>query len=151
SASKPFYEQLLKEKRIHFVDGHQILDLLRATYSKLRHIPTDLELNFQTPYIQLDNVYIGILSSDELKSLHRKFGDALFFENVRDFRGLQSTEKMGRTTPNEEIVKTITGSPDKLLARNNGLVFRAESVQTGVNPSQLLLGSGSVVNGCQTT
>jgi hypothetical protein len=150
-ASKGFYRQCVSEGRIHFIDGHEILQILMATYSKLRHIPTDLELNFETPYIQLDDVYISILSSVELKSLYAKYGDALFFENVRDFRGLQTTEKLGRTTPNQEIVKTITNSPDKLLSRNNGLVFRAEKVQPGSNSHQLLLSSGSVVNGCQTT
>ena len=84
--------------------------------------------------------------------MHKKFGDALFFENVRDFLGRQSSvEKMGRTTPNLEIIKTIKNEPEKMLSRNNGLVLGAEKVEKGLEENQLILKNGSVVNGCQTT
>ena len=151
-SSKAFYQRCEAEERIHFIDGTQILELLRTAYKKLNQIPTELALNFETPYIQKDNVYIGVISSDELKNLHRLFGDALFFENVRDFLGVQTElEKKGRTTPNLEIIKTVRDFPNKMLARNNGLVFGAEQVRLGTNDRQLVLSNGSVVNGCQTT
>jgi len=151
-ASKTFYRQCVQDNRIRFIHGHQIFQILRATYSKLNHIPNNLELNFEAPCIQLGNVYIGILSGNELKALYAKFGDALFFENIRDFLGIQRHgEKLGRTTPNNEIIKTITRDPDKLLPRNNGIVFGAEKVELGATPSKLILNNASVVNGCQTT
>jgi hypothetical protein len=150
--SKDFYRKCKEEHRIHFIDGHQILPILRATYNKLSQIPTELVLNFDTPYIFKSNVYIGVISNSELKGLYTKFGDALFFENVRDFLGVQrGSEKLGRTTPNNEIIKTITQYPEKMLSRNNGIVFGADKVQQGSSPNQLILNNGSVVNGCQTT
>lgn len=150
-SSKEFYDRCVVEKKIHFIDGYEILNLLKNAYSKLSQVPTNLTINFETQYIHKDNVYIGIISSAELKELHRKFGDALFFENVRDFLGVQTVEKMGRTTPNLEIIKTIKNAPHNMLSRNNGLVIGAEKVETGMNNNQLILENGSVVNGCQTT
>jgi hypothetical protein len=151
-SSRLFYNECIHEKRIHFIDGHEILNLLRNSYSKLSQIPTNLTINFDTQYIQKGSVYIGVISSDEIKELHKSFGDALFFENVRDFLGVQSgVEKMGRTTPNLEIIKTIKNEPDQMLSRNNGLVLGAEKVQPGFSDHQLILKNGSVVNGCQTT
>src|SRR6266496_2482329 len=50
-------------------------------------------------------------------------GDALFFENIRDFLGVTSQERTGRKTPNKEIIKTVTTEADKMLSRNNGIVF----------------------------
>ena len=151
-ASKNFYERCLDENRIHFIDGYDILNLLRNAHAKLSQVPTNLTINFETSYIYKDDVYIGIISNFELKELHRKFGDALFFENVRDFLGVQTgVEKMGRTTPNLEIIKTIKNEPEKMLSRNNGLVLGAEKVEKGLEENQLVLRNGSVVNGCQTT
>ena len=151
-SSKAFYQKCATEGRIHFIDGSQILELLKTAYKKLNQVPTELTINFETAYIQKDNVFIGVISSDELKALHKRFGDALFFENVRDFLGVQpELEKKGRTTPNLEIMKTVKNAPDKMLARNNGLVFGAERVTPGTNERQLVLNNGSVVNGCQTT
>ena len=76
----------------------------------------------------------------------------LFFANVRDFLGVQKgSDKVGRTTPNNEIMKTINTAPEQLLARNNGIVFGVEKVEPGTTPNQLILKNGSVVNGCQTT
>jgi hypothetical protein len=150
-ASKSFYERCVRENRIYFIDGYEILNLLKNAHAKLSQIPTDITINFESDYIHKDNVFVGIISDFELKELHQKFGDALFFENVRDFLGASGTEKMGRTTPNLEIIKTIKNEPQKMLARNNGLVLGAEKVELGLENNQLILKNGSVVNGCQTT
>ena len=151
-ASIDFYRQCDADNRIHFVDGHQILSILRAAYGKLSRLPNDLVLNFTTSYMQMGNVYVGIISNAELKALYAKYGDALFFENVRDFLGVPRTvERLGRTTPNNEIVKTITEYPNQMLARNNGIVFGAQTIEPGGSATQLVLKNGSVVNGCQTT
>jgi hypothetical protein len=148
-SSKVFYQQCVEEGRIHFIDGHEILTLLKTAYSKLNQVPTNLTISFETPYIQKDSVFIGVISSVELKALHRQFGDALFFENIRDFLGVQKgVEKLGRTTPNLEIIKTIQTAPDKMLSRNNGLVFGAAQVIPSDADNQLTLVNGSVVNGC---
>jgi hypothetical protein len=151
-SSKTFYQQCIDENRMHFIDGQQILSLLRTAYGKLNQVPNELIVNFETAYVQKGDVYIGVISSTELKRLHKQFGDALFFENIRDFLGVQSwVEKMGRTTPNLEIIKTIRDAPGNMLSRNNGLAFGAHRVIPGETDSQLILSGGSVVNGCQTT
>lgn len=151
-ASKDFYRQLVTESRLHFIDGNQILSILRAAHRKTSQLPANLILNLETPVIRKDNVFFGIIASTELRALYDQFGDALFFENIRDFLGpAKGRERVGRTTPNDEIIKTITICPDKMLERNNGIVFRADKVELGESDSQLRLSRGSVVNGCQTT
>jgi hypothetical protein len=151
-ASKEFYDKLKADKRIHFIDGSQILTILRGAYGKITELPTNLTLNLETEFINKDNVYIGIVSSKELRDLYTQFGDALFFENIRDFLGLSEfREKVGRTSPNQEIAKTILNHPETMLQKNNGIVFRAQKVEVGESPRQLILTRGSIVNGCQTT
>ena len=151
-SSKHFYEQLLQKNHLHFIDGTKLFSLMRAIYSKTFDIPTDLVLNLESKPISMGNVYLGIMSSKELKALHSKFGDALFFENVRDFIGLsEAEEEQSVTTPNDEILKTIEDAPQKMLERNNGIVLRADLVVDGEAEHQLKLSKGSVVNGCQTT
>ena len=151
-SSKHFYEQLRQENHLHFIDGNDLFFLVRAIHSKTFDIPTDLVLNLESEPINMDNVYLGIMSSKELKALHNRFGDALFFENVRDFLGLsEAEEEQSVTTPNDEILKTIQDAPEKMLERNNGIVLRADRVEAGETENQLKLNKGSVVNGCQTT
>lgn len=151
-ASKEFYRQCVADHRLSFIDGHQILAILRAAYIKTHQPPTSLELHFETPVINKGNVFIGIISSTELQRLYRQFNDALFFENVRDFQGVTTgRERAGRATPNDEMVKTITVAPDKMLERNNGIVFKARSVNVSKDQQLLTLSQGSLINGCQTT
>ncbi|MCL4297506.1 MAG: AIPR family protein [Anaerolineae bacterium] len=111
---------------------------------------TKLALTLEGIPVRKNNVFLGIISSTMLKELHTEFGNALFFENVRDFQGL-GEDRQGRTSPNKEIVKTITQYPDKMLERNNGIVFKADRVEQGDTDNQLILSGGSIVNGCQTT
>jgi hypothetical protein len=149
-SSKTFYNDLVAKNQLKFVDGHDILRILRAAYIKTSELPTDLILNLELPPVQKDNVYLSIIASVEIQRVYSEFGDALFFENVRDFLGL-APERTGRTSPNQEIVKTIQDAPSKMLERNNGIVIRAEAVIAGDNPKQIVLTRGSIVNGCQTT
>lgn len=150
-SSKPFYHQIMQENRLHFIDGYQILSILKAAYSKVNKINTKIVLELEADFIHKDDVYIGITSSVALKDLYNHMGDALFFENIRDFLGVSNQERVGRKTPNNEIIKTVTNHPDKLLSRNNGIVFSASKVEQGNSACQLVLHNGSVVNGCQTT
>src|SRR5205807_820089 len=56
-ASKDFYRKCLAEHRISFVDGHQILSILRPAYLKVNEPPTTLVLNLETPVVNKDNVF----------------------------------------------------------------------------------------------
>ena len=98
-------------------------------------------------------MYIGIVSAQELKECYDKFGDALFLENIRNFLGFTSGKKKinsSRENVNEKIIETAEQEPDKMLARNNGITFRAKRVQR-MGEQTLLLDDASIVNGCQTT
>jgi hypothetical protein len=62
--------------------------------------------------------------------------------------GKKETE--GRETVNSKIIDTIRTAAPRMLERNNGITFRAESVNaTGVD--KLNLQGAAIVNGCQTT
>ena len=83
--------------------------------------------------------------------LYDKHGDALFFENIRDFLGTTSGKVVTtRSTVNQEIINTIKNEPGKMLARNNGLTFRASEVTIKADGSAEL-SMAAIVNGCQTT
>jgi hypothetical protein len=151
-ASKEFFEALVREDRLNFTDGPEVFKLLRNSYLKLGEIPRELRVTLVTSPIPIGNVYLGAISSDELKRLYEEFGDALFFENIRDFLDTsKSTERSGRTTPNQEITRTVINEPEAMLARNNGIVFRADAISKIDSDVSLLLTRGSIVNGCQTT
>jgi AIPR protein len=147
-SSKPFYESCVREGRLTFFDGPAILTALTAAFRKISELPGSLRLNLESPPIQKDEVLISLVSSDELKRLYAEFGDSLFFENIRDFLNTpHAKDHPGRTTPNQEIVKTVRACPEKMLSRNNGIVFRAETVTLGEKPNQVNLTRGSIVNG----
>lgn len=151
-ASRAFYDECIKERRLTFVDGPTVLLALRAAFRKISELPESLRLNLEAPPIQKDGVFISVVSSDELRRLYNEFGDSLFFENVRDFLHTpRGKDRPGRTTPNQEIIKTVSSCPERMLSRNNGIVFRAEAVSPGDVPQAINLTRGSIVNGCQTT
>ncbi len=151
-ASRQFFEFLTRDQRLDFTDGPEILRLLRNSYLKLGEIPRELSVTLATNPISIGNVYLGAISSDELRRLYKEFGDALFFENIRDFLDTsKAIERSGRTTPNQEITRTVLNEPDAMLARNNGIVFRADTISRTDSDRCLRLTRGSIVNGCQTT
>src|ERR1019366_1851928 len=151
-SSKPFFTKCQSEGRLMFIDGTSILSTLRVAFRKISELPDQLELRLGAPVIQKGDVFISVISGDELKRLYDQFGESLFFENVRDFLQVaRGKDRPGRTTPNQEIVKTLTICPDRMLSRNNGIVFRAERVTLGDRTDLLHLSRGSIVNGCQTT
>lgn len=142
-SSVGFYRQLVTNDQLEIIDGNSILQLLRTAYRRANFLPLDFDLEFTKGPIEWDGVFIGVVSSTQLKKLYEEYGDGLFFENLRDF--LSSTEV------NLEIVNTIKKEPDQLLARNNGVVFKATNIERSDNSSKIKLYEGSVVNGCQTT
>lgn len=141
-SSIDFYNQLQRTNRIEVIDGNEILKILRSGYRKTNLLPSDFEIELSTDLISFGDVHIAIMSSKELQRLYESYGDALFFENLRDF--LSSTEV------NQEIKRTVTEIPDQLLALNNGVVFKATAIEK-VSNTKLLLHEASLVNGCQTT
>lgn len=148
-----FYNALESERRIHIIDGPQVLRLLRETYRKSYLLPSRICLSLAKPFINLDNVYIGIVGTSQLTKLYDEFGDALFLENIREWLGPTSGKvKSGRVriTVNEAIANTLVQEPDQFLARNNGITLRASSVSVQ-DETTLILNDASVVNGCQTT
>jgi len=151
STTKDFYQTLKSEGRLHFIDGDEILSILQAAFRRFSELPYKLVLNLEAEPSEKGNVLVGIVSSEEIKRLYHDFGEALFFENVRDFLGVDASKQRGRTTPNQEIVKTILEFPEKLLERNNGIAIKASGVERGNTSRQLILNQGGIVNGCQTT
>ncbi len=149
----PFYLRLKAQGRIDLIDGPRVLQLLRQAYRKSQELPSKFQLNMSSTFLQERNVYVGIVPGSELKRLYDLFGPALFFEDPREYLGPTSSKvKTGgkRITVNEAIIKTLEDEPEKFLARNNGVTFRASQVSV-IDKSTLELSDASIVNGCQTT
>jgi hypothetical protein len=152
-SSQPFYRQLKEEGNLELYDGIRLFPLLQNCYRKMHVLPTNVVLRLDSAPIQKGGVYIGIISAAQLKKCYEQFGDALFLENIRSFLGATSGKKKvsdKRENVNEEILATAREAPDQMLARNNGITFRARTVKQ-VEETVLQLDQGSIVNGCQTT
>ncbi len=133
------------------MDGPRILTLLQNLYKKTHLIPSSITLRSKNKWHDCEGVFLGAVSGADLVELYNEHGDALFFENIRDFLGTTSGKVVTtRSTVNEEIIKTIKNEPDKMLARNNGLTFRASEVIIKADGSAEL-SMAAIVNGCQTT
>jgi hypothetical protein len=150
-ASREYYRELTGQKRLLIVDGPRILTFLQNLYKKTHLIPSNITLRSKNQWHEYDGVYLGAVSGVDLVDLYEKHGDALFFENIRDFLGTTSGKVVTtRSTVNQEIIRTINESPDKMLARNNGITFRASEV-TIKEDGSADLSVAAIVNGCQTT
>ena len=150
--SKEFYGTLGNEHRLHVVDGPQILQLLQRLYRQAYLLPADVRLRSPIGWLKHENVRIGAVTGSDLVALYQAQGDALFFENIRDFLGLTSGKKNeDRVTVNAQISNTIQQQPKKMLERNNGITFRAEAIDENDSSSEVVLHSAAIVNGCQTT
>jgi hypothetical protein len=150
-ASKSYYDTLLSEKRLIIIDGPKILKLLQQLYRKSNLIPSNIEIRSTKGWLDIGDVYIGVVSGQDLKGLYSLHGDALFFENIRDFLGVTSGRIVKtRSTVNQEIINTISNEPRRMLSRNNGIVFRAVSASPN-GQNKLNLEKAAIVNGCQTT
>lgn len=150
-ASVDFYRQLLDEGRFFYVDGPRILIILQNLYKKTHLIPSNIVLRSLSAWHESQGVSLGTVSGADLVELYEKHGDALFFENIRDFLGTTSGRVVTtRSTVNEEIIKTIKTEPLKMLARNNGVTFRATEVVIQ-SDGTAELSMAAIVNGCQTT
>jgi len=150
-----FYNSLVENKAFHLINGDQVFNLLKTNLSRFCGILPDVKLRFESEPIQVDNVFIGVISAATLANCYFEARESLFFENVRLFKGEDSGKKKAgknREPVNTEILKTLVSEPSKMLARNNGITFRAQRVvPDNDDPSNLLLEKASIVNGCQTT
>lgn len=125
-ASKSYYEKLKSENRLKVLSGLEILKILQQLYRKSHLIPANISMESICDWVNIGNVYIGAIGGIELANLYRNFGDALFFENIRDFLGVTSGRVVTtRSTVNQEIISTINDEPQRMLSRNNGITFRA--------------------------
>jgi len=150
-ASREYYRQLLAEGRLVIVDGPRILTILQNLYKKTHLIPSSITLQSKNEWHECEGVFLGAVSGADLVELYHEHGDALFFENIRDFLGTTSGKVVTtRSTVNEEIIKTIKNDPGKMLARNNGITFRASAVAIKADGGAEL-SMAAIVNGCQTT
>lgn len=149
--SKSFYDRLRSECRLTLIDGPRILTLIQQLYRKSHLIPANMIINSRHGWISSDSVYIGVVQGKALADLYATHGDALFFENIRDFLGVSSGRVVTtRSTVNQEIIATIKNDPRRMLWRNNGVTLRAIGATPNEN-GDLTLTKAAIVNGCQTT
>lgn len=151
-SSRPYYDKLPSSGRLIWVDGPNIKNLLQVEFNKTFGQPVTITIRSAGGWIGSNNVRLGFIPATELVRLYREHGDAIFFENLREFLGISSSKKDSRTeiSVNEEIMKTVKQEPEKLLERNNGITFRATNIND-LEDGILELKEASIINGCQTT
>lgn len=147
--SLAFYKELMTEKSLYVINGPDLIPLLKKTYRKLHILPSDFSIKFAQPYIQMRDVYIGVISGIELNTLYENFGDSLFIENIREFLG-SVKDRSSLTDVNREMLETLENNPERFLAKNNGITFRASEINTD-DSNTIRLTEASIVNGLQTT
>jgi hypothetical protein len=150
-SSKEYYQTLVDQNRIVCFDGARILALLQTLYRKAYLLPTNVELTATHGWLSIDSVRLGTIRGSDLLKLYEQHGDSLFFENIRDFLGVSGKKAhTDRATVNDEIIRTINDEPQRLLERNNGITFRAQSLDV-LEGNKYVLHNAAIVNGCQTT
>lgn len=154
-STKSFYNTLVENEAFHIIDGNQVFNLLKTNLYRFCGVLPDVKLKFESKPIQIDNVFVGVVSAATLANCYFESRESLFFENVRLFKGEDSGKKKAgknREPVNTQILKTMVDEPHKMLARNNGITFRAQKVVLDdEDPDSLFLEKASIVNGCQTT
>lgn len=147
--SLDFYQRLRATGRLQLLDGPRLLTTLQMLYRQSFFIAPEIDLRLSAEIVHVDAVYLSVVSAGVLRELYETNGSSLFFENVREFLGV-SGRSDARGSVNEAITDTLKNSPSKMLGRNNGITFRADSVER-TSARTLRLHGGSIVNGCQTT
>lgn len=147
--SLDFYRRLQASGRLQILDGPRLLGTLQTLYRQSFFIASEIDLRLSAEIVHVDPVYLSVVSAEVLRELFEANGSSLFFENIREFLGV-NVQSGARGSVNEAITETLQQSPSKMLGRNNGITFRADSVER-MNDRTLRLRGGSIVNGCQTT
>lgn len=142
-----FYQNLADSNRIEIIDGQLLYKLFLEAYRKEYAIPQRVLFKVHEKFVNYHNVYMGIISAGDLIKIYSECGQGIFFENVRDFLGLDA--RNSALDINNEIFKTATNEPDKMLERNNGITFKASYLE--YKDGNLILENAGIINGCQTT
>ncbi|WP_080509122.1 AIPR family protein [Chromobacterium violaceum] len=151
--SLKFYEKIKENNLFHTIQGEDLLTQIRSIYRQAYVPPKEIRITLSHPFIQEKNVFIGVTKTEEVKRIYKQTGDSIFFENIREWLGVQGGKlKSGgkRETVNEAIASTLEESPEKMLERNNGMTFKATAIKI-ISDSIISLENPSIVNGCQTT
>ncbi len=145
-SSISFYRKLESSQRIEIVDLTSFYGLFREAYMKEFAIPSNIQFNTQGHLVKQNNVYVGIISAQDLIGIYDSSRQGIFFENVRSFLGLD-------VDINIEIFRTAREDPDKMLERNNGITFKANAIEEFEEDgfSRVSLKNAGIINGCQTT
>lgn len=146
--SRSHYQRLKDEHRLLIWDGDDLLRDAQQVISRRYEIPLRVELASVTGWHRSGSVLVGVVRGSDVAALEEEHGPGLFFENVRGWKGLEPVKD--DETVNEAIKKTIVEAPGEMLARNNGITFRAAHVEPS-DDGRLILHSASIVNGRQTT
>ncbi|MEO3854618.1 AIPR family protein [Acrocarpospora sp. B8E8] len=146
-SSFAFYSTLVEEGRVIFVDGSILLQWLRRSYARSTTLPASFTLRSARSWLQAGDVYLGVLSGQDVINLVDEYGDGLFFENIREWLG--STED--NLSVNSSITQTIKTQPERMLERNNGITVRCEGLSLDEDGQALRVERAAIVNGCQTT
>ena len=151
-SSLDFYHRLKDEGRLTIIDLPVLLQTLQSLYRKAFFLPTEIDLHSPCGWVESGSVRLGMIRGSDLVAMHRKHGDSLFFENVRDFLGVLGGRQSDADGPgvNQEIIRTITDSPLLMAERNNGVTFRVTRLKP-LDETTLHATEGAIVNGCQTT
>ena len=110
--------------------------------------PVRAELTLEKWYgvDQPRRAFYGLVCAEELATLYKQHGKALFEKNIRHYLGAQAV--------NSSIETTIQDRPNELFYLNNGLTAVCSSIQPkpGANnqKGRFLMEGFSVVNGAQT-
>lgn len=145
-SSLKFYSSLKREDRIHIIDGYGVYNLFLKAYHREFTLPKTVQFQLVSGIVQHESVYVGVMSAQDLVRIYRNSGDGIFFENVRDFIGLGKNDAR---EINNEIYKTAKKKPERMLALNNGITFKATGLS--VENDIIYLENAGIINGCQTT
>jgi AIPR protein len=145
--SVSFYKQLTQEDRLEIIDGDVLYDCFLSSYQKEYAIPQEIRFRTSDKLINQMNVHVGIISAEDLIEIYKKSRNGIFFENVRDFLGIGN--KDSALDINNEIYKTAHDEPSKMIERNNGITFKASSIE--YEGEYVVLKNAGIINGCQTT
>lgn len=148
-----FYSIIKSTGRLTVLGRSKLYSALKNAYRRTHLLPENVSMKFSQPFIAVDGVIVGIIDAQEIRRLYADFGDALFLENIREWLGPASRRVQSgpsRETPNQAIARTLASTPDRFLARNNGITMRASKV-TPNGSCEVILDQASIVNGCQTT
>lgn len=93
--------------------------------------------------------YYGTTSASSIAEWYREYGDDLFSQNIRSFKGSSDV--------NQGIIKTLEEEPENFFLYNNGIkLLCSKTTRTAKNSNNHMLTSielkdVSIVNGAQTT